>query len=357
MISQQLQQDLVERYRKIDPTFLFQQMDAKTCNLPEKEFEQFRLRGRFSWINNRNIVYPYHARSLLKCEIVLDVDPKDRSNPNAWSNCYADICKVLDTLKMLKVPYTLTFSGTLVHIHIYFSPKTTIPFDIFKEYIQIIAVDGKASVKTLHSLSHQLKTGLFNYIIDTIPKLKTCEIDREIITAEGKGHLVREICSKSYRNGQYKTWLSYLPEQPPNIDKPCLVQIPPEISFWDIENGVLYEVWNQIKPKLKKTIIKSDLQSKGTIKWVEELHQKPLSDFRKRLIGLVFSPYATNVLELSDERAFVWIKQWTDQCQSKYDLDQISDFFIRSNVSFARSRGYKVARWSKVKNMLLGEGA
>lgn len=80
----------------------------------------------------------------------------------------------------------------------------------------------------------------------------------------------------------------------------------------------------------------------GYYKWIEVLWNTGVSDFRKRIIWLILTPYAINVRKMSHEDAFTWIKQWTDRCNSivKFDPNYNIDEKIEYYLNIAKNTGY-----------------
>ena len=76
--------------------------------------------------------------------------------------------------------------------------------------------------------------------------------------------------------------------------------------------------------------------------WIEVLWNTGVSDCRKRIIWLILTPYAINVKKMSHQDAFIWIKQWTDRCNSitkfdpNYNIDERIDYYLK----FAKDTRY-----------------
>jgi hypothetical protein len=85
-------------------------------------------------------------------------------------------------------------------------------------------------------------------------------------------------------------------------------------------------------------------------RWIETVHDIPISDCRKRILWLILAPYAINVRKMTSENAFIWIKQWADKCNEKYpfepyyNIDQKIDYYI----TLAEGNGHKPIGLDKV---------
>ncbi len=83
-------------------------------------------------------------------------------------------------------------------------------------------------------------------------------------------------------------------------------------------------------------------QGDRSIRWIEVLHTMRVSDCRKRIIRLILAPYAVNIKKMSSQDAFVWIKEWAENCNQArpfergYNVDQQIEYFI----SRAQDSGY-----------------
>jgi hypothetical protein len=78
----------------------------------------------------------------------------------------------------------------------------------------------------------------------------------------------------------------------------------------------------------------------GEIKWIENLLQTPIEDYRKIAIGLILAPYLINIKKLSYGDAFSLIKEWLNKCNSVRKLDSSFNFRIKYSLDNAIKTGY-----------------
>src|SRR5262249_14277290 len=89
------------------------------------------------------------------------------------------------------------------------------------------------------------------------------------------------------------------------------------------------------------------LGDQKTIGWIENLHDKPLDDFRKYCIWRVFAPYLINVRGLTRLESFDKIKSWLDKCDSVSKLDFNAERKI--DVALDRVDNYRPVSRDKLK--------
>ncbi|MGH9975326.1 MAG: DNA primase noncatalytic subunit PriX [Nitrososphaeraceae archaeon] len=90
--------------------------------------------------------------------------------------------------------------------------------------------------------------------------------------------------------------------------------------------------------------------NRHTYSWIEVLWDTSVSDCRKRIIWLIFTPYAINVKKMLHKDAFTWVKHWTDRCHSivafdpNYEVDEKIEYYL--NV--ATDTGYLPPSFEKL---------
>ena len=295
-----------------------------------------------------NPTYPIFARNIFSHEIFLDVDVKKEYKDNTVPILENWLTLNLPVLQQHNIPAILGFSGGGIHVEIFFKTSKTISLAQFKQY----AANKKNyfTGSDFDFFCRQIRFEIQNSLRSMLKPIDGIKIDN---FHKKSRHMIREYGSCNPKNNRYKTLIQG--SKLKVVEKPEDVVFPEVIEYWDIPQELIDRCAEKVVKNTRP--VNATIESKDRIEWVEVLHQKPLPDARERLIGLVFAPYCVNVLGLSDDQSFSWIKEWTDVCQFKYNLDQISDSFIRSKVAFARRQGYRVARWSRVKSMLRGEEA
>jgi Primase X len=86
-----------------------------------------------------------------------------------------------------------------------------------------------------------------------------------------------------------------------------------------------------------------------TIRWIEELLQTPIDDYRKFVVWRILAPYLINIRKYSDDEAFNTIRDWLDKCRKERQLDFNPNYMIRYNINSTKRGGYLPISLEKLK--------
>ncbi len=149
------------------------------------------------------------------------------------------------------------------------------------------------------------------------------------------------------------------PKHLPSI-KSCLVRVPGTINSKNDNKMVkIIQRWNGKRPAIQritadfrdyliqKRIDKIQEKKKGwakrlisnkqniqnnKIKWIENLLQTPIEDYRKQCLWRILCPYLANIKKLSNEDASVLLKEWLQKCDGLRKIDFNSHVYLNSNL-------------------------
>ncbi len=302
------------------------------------------------WKPANQIIYHYFSRTILPYEFLLDLDPKIDSYHPSREEYSKFLYKIKDKIDSLEIPFLAGFSGRGVHIHIFFDPLQQFPSN-WKEYITEYTKQkqsNKLTINDVQKFCKDVKDKLWFSLLKVLGDTDVIKIDRAVV---GKSNqLVREFGSQNIRTGYYKTHLENF-DIFELIKEPEKVKFPQTLSFWTIPEDVVTKLAESVikNTELERPLLEGNLNK---IKWVENLYKIPTSNGRKRCIGMIFSPYAVNVLGLNDSDSLEWISKWVDLCNKTFleKHQPLPDSYILSNIRQARNKKYKVLRFSELAN-------
>jgi hypothetical protein len=149
------------------------------------------------------------------------------------------------------------------------------------------------------------------------------------------------------------------PKHLPSI-KSCLIRVPGTINpkndgkvvkmiqKWDSERPAIqwinhdfrdYLIQKRIdkikqreKENKRKVAFNNPERQNNKIKWIEDLLQTPIEDFRKQCLWRILIPYLVNIKKLKKEDAFVLLKDWLQKCDGLRKLDFNSHVYLNTNL-------------------------
>jgi hypothetical protein len=220
-----------------------------------------------------------------------------------------------------------------------------------------------------------LFTGSGYHVYQPVRSVRLHEIDRFAKFSLSKEELANRFLrdAESYISGGMKD-----PNHNPSL-KSCMVRVPKSLNSkngqevtvmqeWDGNRsditpllGIFYS-WlatrkitesNRIKPYTKS----STRANTRSIKWIDELLNTPLDDYRKTIVNLILTPYLINIRKLQYEAAFTIIESWLELCGTQRKLNFDTNYLINVALSNAQKRSYKPMRLDtlKVRNFAIYE--
>lgn len=262
----------------------------------------------------------YQYRTILKNELVFDIDSKETNGIKDFSSANKLAANLENVLTALKMPFIRCFSGNLFHYHLFINPPPT--------PLRKLQIDIK-----------QLRNAVFEYIIsELVNAVPLAWFDVEVMNSTR--HAIREIGGKHPKTGYYKTILNKLPAEQPKTTKGD-VTYPNEIKLWEVPEQLVYYLWkNYIKKPVIATVASVPLTNAGNINWIEKLLQTPISDGRHRAIGIILAPYLMNIKRVDETTAMQLIINWLRKCNELYPTS-VSSSLIRYWLYYYRRRNYK----------------
>ncbi|MDE1827674.1 MAG: DNA primase noncatalytic subunit PriX [Candidatus Micrarchaeota archaeon] len=120
-----------------------------------------------------------------------------------------------------------------------------------------------------------------------------------------------------------------------------LKYLPPEI----IESSTKLKI---PKPKINPNALRGG----PSTDWIEKLLEIPLPDFRHRAVNLILAPYFANVKNLDVDQAVAAIMEYINKCKGLNPQTDITDSYVRYQVSYAKKKGTKPYSLERAKSLI-----
>ncbi|MGC1134091.1 MAG: hypothetical protein WA941_14800 [Nitrososphaeraceae archaeon] len=166
----------------------------------------------------------------------------------------------------------------------------------------------------------------------------------------------------------YFTNKKHDPQHRPSVNS-CLLRVP---GTYNSKNGQKVKVtqqWDGKRPAIqyvlrdfRKYLIQKrldeineqNIKSKTIpevklIRWIEQVLQTPISDYRRYCVWRILTPYLVNVRRLPDEESYSVISWWLEKCNLIKRLSFDPKYISKQNVRNARRIGYYPISWNNLK--------
>jgi len=119
-----------------------------------------------------------------------------------------------------------------------------------------------------------------------------------------------------------------------------------KFQTWLTERTIKEKLERQNKPKIFQ-----NNDEPHSIDWIETLLQTPITDYRKRAINLILTPYLINVRRLSEDEVHGIITQRLERCETLRRFDRNKRHFIRDSFANDKVReGIRPMRLAKLQS-------
>src|SRR6185437_11884438 len=88
--------------------------------------------------------------------------------------------------------------------------------------------------------------------------------------------------------------------------------------------------------------------SDNKIKWIENLLQTPIEDYRKQCLWQILCPYLVNIRNLTNEETIEILNEWLQKCGRLKKIDFNPLIMIKNDLKNVRE--YKPTSKEKLKN-------
>ena len=149
----------------------------------------------------------------------------------------------------------------------------------------------------------------------------------------------------------------------------CLVRVPGTINSKCSQTIQIIQRWEGQRPainyllrdfrrwlinaKLEQSMYTKSTRAKSrnsaTIRWIENLLQTPLEDYRKFVVWRILTPYLINIRKCSVDEAYGIIGNWLDKCSHLRRLQFNPKYMIKYNINPAKNGGYLPISLEKLK--------
>jgi len=195
-----------------DQIYLLRLFDRLDSNI------QVSLTGKSKWLPLFDVIKappstPISARSILKNELVLEIDDDD------WSKVRDGSLRIVNLLEKWEAKdcYYLSYSGNRsIHIKVFFDPST-------------VAIKEETAKILENVPKEEVRKSIKEYIISQIAGITETSLDMNL----ARKHLIRLEGSINEKSGKYCTYIESIPENRPE-NYPILVpdKLPPKL--WDL---------------------------------------------------------------------------------------------------------------------------
>jgi len=250
------------------------------------------LTGKSKWIPLFDVIKnppkaPISARSILKNELVLEIDNDD------WSVVRDGSLRIVNLLEKwgAKDCYYLSYSGNRsIHIKVFFDPSTV----AVKEEI----------VKILENVSREeIRRSIKEYIMSQIAGITETNLDMNLASK----HLIRLEGSINEKSGKFCTYIESIPENRPEN---YLVVVPDRLPprLWDI-SFMKDELNAFLQVHFKKTTSPKNYGPGKTIedpeKFIEILRPAYIKNYRYRIISALSGDLKRHQVEFNKASSIV----------------------------------------------------
>jgi hypothetical protein len=157
------------------------------------------------------------------------------------------------------------------------------------------------------------------------------------------------------------------PQHRPSVNS-CLLRVPSTHNSKSGQYVSILQKWDGSKPDIRYVLrdfrryliqnqldeINEQSMSKAisqvaSIRWIEQLLQTPVADYRRYCVWRILAPYATNIRKVSDKVAYSVIITWLQKCNSIRKLTFNPRYILKQNIHNARRIGYYPIGWNALK--------
>lgn len=166
----------------------------------------------------------------------------------------------------------------------------------------------------------------------------------------------------------YFTDKKHDPQHRPSVNS-CLLRVPGTYNSKNEQKVKVIQQWDGKRPAIqyalrnfRKYLIQKQLdkineqKTKSNtipemklIRWIEQLLQTPIPNYRRYCVWRILAPYFVNVKRLSNEESYSVISWWLRRCNLKKRLSFDPNSISKQNIRNARSIGYYPISWNGLK--------